>query len=172
MSVSSLPKDWITLPFMRLLFQNLIVEERAEIRAATLSAWRLVLTILRSQPGWMESMLTQSVQLEWYAVLMMPLGMPLDVSSFYDPLVSAGGQDTPERHNVDKNMLTQDLALVPVQIVLCARVAAATALAYIVSVWPINVRTSVLSSVVHANHNLLDPRGDIPTYPDALHRLQ
>ncbi|THH31546.1 hypothetical protein EUX98_g2662 [Antrodiella citrinella] len=136
MSVPSLSKEWITLPFLKLLFQNLIVEERPEIREATLSAWRLVLSILRATPGWMESILTQQVQLEWYAILMMPLGMPLEVSTFYDPLVSAGGMDTPERHNVDKNMLAQDLALVPVGTVLCARVATATALAHIVVVWP------------------------------------
>ncbi|TCD70588.1 TATA-binding protein-associated factor mot1 [Steccherinum ochraceum] len=136
MSVASLPKDWISLPFMRLLFQNLVVEERTDIRESTLSAWRLVLSILRASAGWMETMLAQQVQLEWYAVLMMPLGMPLDTATFYDPLVSAGGQDTPERHNVDKNMLAQDLALVPMEIVLRARVAAATALANIVAVWP------------------------------------
>ncbi|KAH8102965.1 SNF2 chromatin remodeling protein [Cristinia sonorae] len=137
MSVSSLPKNWITLPFMRLLLQNLIVEERPDIRQATLSAWRMVLSILRATPGWMESVLTQQLQLEWYAVLMMPLGMPLDVSSFYDPLDLTGRHDAPERHNVDKNMLAQDLALVPVETVLCARVAAATALANVIAVWPI-----------------------------------
>ena len=169
MSVPSLPKDWIAVPFLRLLFQNLIVEERADIRRATLAAWRLVLSILRAKPKELESMLTQPLQLEWYAVLMMPLGMPLDVATFYDPLVSAGGHDTPERHNVDKNMLAQDLVLVPVGTVLCARVSAATALAHIVAVWPIDVSTAVYTILSLLISKTIDFGRDVPPHSYALH---
>jgi len=132
MTVPTLPKDWMALPFLRLLYQNLVVEERSDIRDATLSAWRLVLSTLSAVSGWMESLITQQVLLEWYAILMTPLGLPLDASSFYDPTVSSDH----ERHNVDKNMLAQDLALVSVEIVLKARTAAASALAYIIAFWP------------------------------------
>ncbi|EMD34416.1 hypothetical protein CERSUDRAFT_117290 [Gelatoporia subvermispora B] len=134
MTVPTLPKDWISVNFLRLLFQNLIVEERSDVRDATLTAWRLVLTILAVTPGWMETLITQQVLLEWYAVIMTPLGLPLDASTFYDPTSTI---DPGERHNVDKNMLAQDLSLVTVETVLKARIAAATALAYVVVFWPV-----------------------------------
>lgn len=136
MTVPTLPKDWISVNFLRLLFQNLIVEERSDVRDATLTAWRLVLTILAVTPGWMETLITQQVLLEWYAVIMTPLGLPLDASTFYDPTSTI---DPGERHNVDKNMLAQDLSLVTVETVLKARIAAATALAYVVVFWPVTV---------------------------------
>ena len=138
MTVPTLPKDWISGPFLRLLFQNLIVEERADVRDATLSTWNMVLTILRSEDGWMESSITQQLLLEWYAVLMTQMGMPLDVSTFYDPLV-ANGADATERHNVDKNMLTQDLSLISTEVVLQARVAGSKAMAAVVNFWPYTV---------------------------------
>lgn len=140
MNVPSLPKDWIPGPFLRLLFQNLIVEERSDVRDATLSTWNEVLAILRSTDGWMETAITQQLLLEWYAVLMTPLGMPLDVSTFYDPLSVANGIDAAtERHNVDKNMLAQDLSLISTEIVLQARVAAAKAMAFVITFWPQSV---------------------------------
>ncbi|OBZ75174.1 hypothetical protein A0H81_04814 [Grifola frondosa] len=86
MTVSSLPRGWISIPFLRLLFQNLLVEERLDIREAT------------------------------------PLSLNKSCLN--------------ERHNVDKNMLAQDLAMISIEIVLKARIAASTALAYIVAVWP------------------------------------
>ncbi|KAI0747594.1 SNF2 chromatin remodeling protein [Daedaleopsis nitida] len=136
MTVQSLPRSWISVPFLRLLFQNLLVEERSDIREATLTTWREVLTILSATSGWMESSFMQQVLLEWYAVLMTPLGLPLDASSFYDPVVGAESGGPPERHNVDKNMLAQDLSLVSVEVVIQARLAASAALAHIIAFWP------------------------------------
>ncbi|TFY59920.1 hypothetical protein EVJ58_g5470 [Rhodofomes roseus] len=138
MTVTSLPKDWMILPYLRLLYQNLIVEERSDIRDTTLATWRLVLSILSSVDGWLESLVTQQVLLEWYAVLMTPLGLPLDASAFYDATAAMEQDGVSERHNVDKNMLAQDLALVSVETVLKARVAAASALAHIIASWPSN----------------------------------
>ncbi|TFK86254.1 SNF2 chromatin remodeling protein [Polyporus arcularius HHB13444] len=136
MTVPSLPRAWISIPFLRLLFQNLLVEERSDIREATLTTWREVLSILSTTSGWMESSLTQQVLLEWFAVLMTPLGLPLDGSSFYDPTVGADNGGPSERHNVDKNMLAQDLSLVSVEVVIQARLAASEALAHIIAFWP------------------------------------
>lgn len=137
MTVPSLSRDWITGEFLRLLFQNLIVEERMDIRAATLETWQIALSILSSTHGWMESLLTTQVLLEWYAVLMTPLGMPLDITTFFDPLLNANANGhATERHNVDRNMIAQDLSLISVEIVLCARIAAGTALANVITFWP------------------------------------
>ncbi|KAI8999034.1 SNF2 chromatin remodeling protein [Trametes punicea] len=139
MTVESLPRTWITVPFLRLLFQNLIVEERSDIRQATLTAWRETLSILSATSGWLESCITQQLLLEWYAVLMTPLGLPLDASTFYDPTVGADSGGPSERHNVDKNMLAQDLSLIPIEVVIQARLAASSALAHIIASWPLTV---------------------------------
>jgi TATA-binding protein-associated factor len=113
MTVSSLPKDWIGAPTLRLLFQNLIVEERSDIRDASLDAWRKALTIIADRPGWLESVCTQQLILDWYASMMTPLGVAIDPRTLYHPLVDLDGHDSaPERHNVDKNMLAQDLSLI------------------------------------------------------------
>ena len=147
MSVPSLPRDWLTVEYLRLLFQNLIVEERHDIRDATLEAWNLVLSILTSAEQWIEAVISQSLLLEWYAVMMTPLGTPLDISTFYDAALARNGADNAaERHNVDKNMIAQDMALVPLEVVISARVAAATALAYVTAVWPVEVCSSNIHS--------------------------
>ncbi|KAF9019159.1 hypothetical protein BDZ89DRAFT_1139528 [Hymenopellis radicata] len=86
-AVESLPRDWIDTAFLRLLFQNLIVEERPDIRDATLQTWRM------------------------------------------------------GRRSCDGNVLSQDLALISLEITLKARVAA-TALAHLITFWPGEIVTS------------------------------
>lgn len=174
--VSSLPRGWISAPFLRLVFQNLLVEERTDIRDATLSAWNLVLDILSATGDWLESLIDQQLLLDWYASLMTPLGLPLDVSSFFDPILEADRTGISERHNVDKNMVAQDMSLVTPQTVLRARVAAATALAYIIAVWPTNVGPSCFIIVVVLTvHHYSGPttiyRGSLPSATHALHRF-
>lgn len=141
MTVSSLPRDWIAPSFLRLLFQNLVVEERSDIRDATLTTWRTALSILSASSGWLENVVSQQLLLEWYAILMTPLGVAIDTLAFYHPTVAADGIDAaPERHNVDKNMLSQDLSLVSVEITIKARLAGAMALALLMAFWPTTVR--------------------------------
>ncbi|KIJ63251.1 hypothetical protein HYDPIDRAFT_113216 [Hydnomerulius pinastri MD-312] len=137
MTVPSLPRDWIATPLLRLLFQNLIVEERQDIRSASLSAWKTALEILSATSGLMKKIVKQQTTLEWYALMMTPLGVAIDSSAFYNPMFAEDGNDAvPERHNVDKNMLAQDLALISPEVILQARIAAATALAYLIVYWP------------------------------------
>jgi TATA-binding protein-associated factor len=138
MTVSSLPRDWIAAPFLRLLLQNVIVEERSDIRDASLLAWKTALSILASTAGWMESVITQQLILDWFAITMTPLGVPIETSGFYRPVPTMDGT-TPEHHNVDKNMLAQDLTLITVEVTLQARVAAANALSYLIAFWPVLV---------------------------------
>ena len=139
MSVSSLPRDWLTVEYLRLLFQNLVVEERSDVRDATLTAWRLVIDILSDGDAWLQALVTQQLLLDWYDVMMTPMGTPMDKSKFYDPAL-ASSVDPTERHNVDKNMLAQDLTLVSMEVVIQARISAASSLAYITARWPESVR--------------------------------
>jgi TATA-binding protein-associated factor len=142
MNVPSLPRDWIAPPFLRLLFQNLIVEERSDIRDASLAAWRTTFLIMATSPGWLEATVNQQLILEWYAVVMTPFGVAIDSSSFYRPSMATEGGVTHERHNVDKNMLAQDLSLITTEVILKARIASATALAYLITFWPNEVSLS------------------------------
>ena len=147
MNVPSLPKDWVTTPILRLLFQNLVVEERTDIRDATVAAWNTAIGLLHSRPGWMESAIASPQLLEWFETMMTPMGSPLDASGFYDPLFSGNGpQVAAERHNVDRNMLAQDLTLVSPDTVWKARIAAATAMAYLVASWNSSVRSGMYLS--------------------------
>lgn len=137
MQVQSLPRDWIHSPFLRLLFQNLVVEERLDIRDASLAAWNTALSILSSTPGSIESACTNAAILDWYDITLTPLGTPIDATKFYRPVI---GDTAPERHNVDKNMLAQDLSLISIKATLKARVAAAKALAQLMVFWSLSVR--------------------------------
>ncbi|KAG0705295.1 hypothetical protein DFH29DRAFT_1031866 [Suillus ampliporus] len=138
MTVTSLPREWIVTPFLRLLFQNLIVEERADIRAVTLTAWRTALEVVASVPGWMKKLVKQQTVLDWYSTMMTPLGAPIDCSTFHYPAFTEDECDTAplERHNVDRNMLAQDLSLVSAGVIMQARIAAATSMAYLMIYWP------------------------------------
>jgi len=142
MTVPTLSKEWVTERFLRLLFQNLVVEERSDVRDATLATWNTALETLSANYGYLENLVTQQVLLEWYAVLMTPLGVPIDASTFYHASSAADVDPAAERHPIDKNMLTQDMGLVPVEVIWKARLASAVALAKITALWPIGVRDS------------------------------
>ncbi|KAG6898919.1 hypothetical protein C0993_002768 [Termitomyces sp. T159_Od127] len=136
MGVSSLSREWIDTPFLRLLIQNLIVEERADIRDASLTAWKTAISIIAADPAWMCRVITQELILDWYAIIMTPLGVPLEPTKFYHAVIAADSGAPLERHNVDKNMLTQDPSLITPEITLKARISSATALAYLITLWP------------------------------------
>ncbi|KAJ3567398.1 hypothetical protein NP233_g6399 [Leucocoprinus birnbaumii] len=136
MAVPHLPRDWVSVSFLRLLFQNLICEDRSDIRDASLSAWRDAFCLLSSVPDFFSTHISQQLTLDWYAVAMTPIGIAIDTSTFHLPSNTSNGDAALERHNVDKNMLAQDLSLIPLEVIFKARVAAATALAYQLIYWP------------------------------------
>ena len=151
LKVKSLPRDWITAPFLRLLLQNLVVEEKAEIRDVTLATWRTAMEILSSLTTdagavWLECIVTPNLVLEWHEIVMTPLGTPIDISKFYFPSTHFHGSS--ERHNIDKSMLNQDLSLVSQELILKGRVTAATAIAILINAWPTAVRF-MLSGIIH-----------------------
>ena len=139
LKVNSLPRDWITAPFLRLLLQNLIVEEKAEIRDVTLATWRTAIRTLSSLTTdagalWLEYIVSASLVLEWHEIVMTPLGTPIDTNKFFFP--SADGYGSSERHNIDRSMLNQDLSLVSQELILRGRITAATAIAILINSWP------------------------------------
>ena len=139
MAVPSLPREWIAAHFLCLLFQNLICEEREDIRAATSQAWKRALLILSGGPTNVEAMVDQQLALDWFATLMTPIGLEIDTTKFYRPSIVQSNENLPERHNVDRNMLAQDLSLVSLEVIMKARVAAAAAMSELILRWPAEV---------------------------------
>lgn len=138
LQVPSLSKDWITDSFLRILFQNLVIEERRDIRDASLQIWKTAIRVLsglttESGTAWLEWIISPGLVLEWHEIVMTPLGTPIDTGKLYTPALQS---DSTERHNVDKAMLSQDFSLVSQELVLKGRVAAATAIAYLINAWP------------------------------------
>ncbi|CAO1627101.1 unnamed protein product [Jaminaea pallidilutea] len=118
-------RDWIDERLFRLLFQNLIVEEKLPIRAATEKTWHVALSATTTQPGWLESLLAPHLA-AFGRILMTPLGTPFEYRLFYS--VAAAGSSDESRYNVDKSILAQDLSLVGVDTVIRGRLGATHAL--------------------------------------------
>ncbi|KIJ44189.1 hypothetical protein M422DRAFT_228203 [Sphaerobolus stellatus SS14] len=139
LQVPSLTRDWVNDNFLRLLFQNLVLEEKNEIRDVTLATWRTaiqVLSALHTESGvaWLEYIVVPNLVLEWHEIVMTPLGTPIDSQRMYNPTGSM--VDGSERHNIDKAMLSSDFSLVSQELVLKGRIAAASAIANLINAWP------------------------------------
>ena len=134
LSVPNFPDDWITPPTLRLLFQNLVVEERSDVRDLTLQAWRAAVLRLKPNEARLLDTLGPLIR-EWFEVVMTPLGTPIDGGL---PLHHSR-IGTEHGYNVDKSMLAQDMSLVSMETILRARVIASQALAIVLSLWPVQV---------------------------------
>lgn len=158
--------EWLDERVYRLVFQNLVVEEKQQLLEKTLAVWRDltirglvdVSLVLTSTQNWLGS---------WFEVAMTPVGQPLDVAThFYKPpgafglggsvtvdVVSKkggfkkdsksstsgsreGSIDADASHNLDAGMIAQDFSLITVDQVMRCRVACAVALGMAMSMWP------------------------------------
>lgn len=115
LSVAQLPRDWVRSETLSLLFQNLVLEDRAEIRQVTFQA----LTTAFEHTN-LDDTVGPSIA-DWYSIVMTPIGQPLDDTLFV-------GQRS-RGHDIDKAMFAGDMGLMTVDTVLETRIAAAKALA-------------------------------------------
>lgn len=111
---SSLNTDWMNGELLSLLFQNLVLEEREDIREVSLAAFSAALTFVDP---------TEKVA-NWYNIVMTPIGTPLNPSFF----VTTGRKAL---HNVDKHMMASDMSLLSMDTVLQTRLTAAKGLALV-----------------------------------------
>ena len=115
--------DWMFDRFFSLLFQNLVLEDRSDIRAVTFDALIAAVTEV-NQNGGLD--VTVGCNLEdWYEIAMTPIGLPLDSSLFVRAGKGSSG------YNVDKPVLAGDVSLVPIEKMLETRISAAKALAFL-----------------------------------------
>ncbi|KAI5824142.1 hypothetical protein K523DRAFT_401828 [Schizophyllum commune Tattone D] len=129
LNVPALPKDWISAPFLQLVYQNLLVEERADFRETSL-----------------ESLVPRELLFDRFETVKIPLGPPLNTAGFFLPAVHAYGNI--ECHNVDKNMIDQDQVLINLDVVRKARIACASALAGLLMTWPADAFTTAFEPLL------------------------
>ncbi|GAC99874.1 hypothetical protein PHSY_007477 [Pseudozyma hubeiensis SY62] len=127
LTVPSLPKDWIDERVLRLLFQNLVVEEKLPIRRASADAWGHALAHVAGDAVTVQTLLGPYI-VNFFRIVMTPLGSPIDFALFYSASFGSTSHADANRHNVDKGILTQDLSLIGVDAVIRGRLSAAEAL--------------------------------------------
>jgi TATA-binding protein-associated factor len=152
--IPSLARDWITRPVFELLFQNLVLEERDDIRKATAQVWDVAI----AQAGHLQPQspvpeaeaeaeptglapLLQEVVYNWLCMLATPIGEALNSTYFFYPT-----QRGEEAHNVDKSAMQQDLSLIGLEVVYRGRLEAARAMGVLIAAWPAEVRVYGLGS--------------------------
>ncbi|MCO5565264.1 hypothetical protein L7F22_018937 [Adiantum nelumboides] len=131
LSNPAMPTSWIDERLVRLAYQNLIVEERLSIREASLKVWTSSLQIIVKN-GKVEKTIEPHIT-KFFTILMTPLGTAIDFALFYK---APNAFTSREQHNVDKDILTQDLALVGVDTVIRGRLGAAKVLGSVLAVSP------------------------------------
>ena len=150
LQLPSIDHSWADARLLRLLFQNLIVEDKLEIRTTTARAW---CTTLALNPAGLAQVAGPHLD-AWFRIVATPIGVPVDTTLFWSAKQSLSGQGAVV-HNVDKAILGQDLALVSVEAVMRGRVAGAVALGTLIAAWPKGV--SLCSTEV------IDPNSDTLT---------
>lgn len=120
-----LAKDWLDDRLFRLLFENLMLEERSDVRSVTLTAWRTALAVAdRTDSTLWPNILPHFVN--WFSLALAPINGPLPRALFLMARTLEG-----ESHIVDKGMMAGDMSLLSWDIVIRNRLEATDALAEI-----------------------------------------
>lgn len=114
---------WHSPTLFALLFQNLVLEERPEIRSISYAALVSALEIANQRGSDTLRDLIEDNLGDWYQIVMTPPGAKIEPSLLTRVAKSSSS------HNVDKAMLEGDLSLVDVETVMETRLLGAKALA-------------------------------------------
>jgi TATA-binding protein-associated factor len=121
-----LASEWMNADVLHLLYRNLVLEERPDIRGETMLAWNSALHVIRARPDFLATDVLPYVA-GWLNICLTPISMPLEPHLFHQ-VVSRSSAST---HDVDKSILRADFALVSPETILRNRVDAIIALAEI-----------------------------------------
>ena len=143
--------EWVDDRVVRMVYQNMIVEERKEVLELSLTVMTALIDHMASMDSsaLMTSVIHPHLQ-TFFSMLLTPIGTPLDTRLFYSPTghgVAAVVVEAPRAgrkaqatqnhsHNVDVGMLKQDLALVSAASVIRCRLTASKALGLMMAGWP------------------------------------
>ena len=145
LELPSIDHSWADERLLRLLFQNLVVEDKLEIRETTMRAWKSCFTVSAVEDATRLATNAGPHIDKWFAVLSTPIGTAINPALFWSAKVSLSGQGG-YVHNVDKAILNQDLSLVSVEAVMRGRIAGAVALGNLMAAWPSAVSCDTLVS--------------------------
>lgn len=123
-TVPELPRsDWLDGYFMSLLYENLVLEERTDIRTTSFTALEAALNESRyDASGELEADIESHLQ-DWYSLVMIPVGAEMHHSYF------SGKRKAPTGHDIDKHMMAGDMTILSPEFVMQTRLAGAMALA-------------------------------------------
>ncbi|KAF9103655.1 TATA-binding protein-associated factor mot1 [Mortierella sp. AM989] len=159
--------EWVDERVVRMVFQNLIVEEKKDILAVSLTVMKALIDHMTASESSASITTIVGPHLQkLFTTLLTPIGTPLDTHLFYSPT----GQGTavvveaPSRgrkaqaaqshsHNVDMGMLKQDLALVSTESVIRCRLNASKALGLIMAGWPQDQLEASFYGILQPNFN-------------------
>ncbi|BGP38652.1 TATA-binding protein-associated factor mot1 [Rhodotorula kratochvilovae] len=149
LQLPSIDPSWVDARLLRLVFQNLILEERLDIRAASEAAWVACLAHAQRVPNGVQQLVAhaQPNLAAWFALLYSPIGTPINTTLLWSPTASLSGQGG-VTYNVDKPMLNQDLALVSIEAITRGRVSGATALGRLLVGWPAETNDAAFAPFV------------------------
>ncbi|KPV76382.1 uncharacterized protein RHOBADRAFT_52398 [Rhodotorula graminis WP1] len=149
LELPSIDPSWVDERLLRLLFQNLILEERPEIRMASETAWVACLAHARRVPNGLPQLVAhvQPHLAAWFALLHSPIGTPISSSLLWSPVKSLSGQGG-VTYNVDKPMINQDLALVSVEAITRGKASGAQALGQLLATWPVESHDAAFAPYV------------------------
>lgn len=130
--------SWVDERVLRLVFQNMLVEERWEIRSLSNEVWNGMIDQLIEDSRTVDTLLSivRSNVEGWIQLVATPRTQKMDVNLFFTAVHTSKhmtSQDLSLIHNVDKSVMAQDLSLVSIDDIMRGRLAASTALGYLMS---------------------------------------
>ncbi|KAF9923701.1 TATA-binding protein-associated factor mot1 [Linnemannia zychae] len=161
--------EWVDEKVVRMVYQNLIVEEKKEILELSLKVMAALIEHMVSPQSTVSITSIMGPHLQsMFTLLLTPIGTPLDTRLFYSPTgqgaltsvtttTSARGRKAQSAqthsHNVDIGMLRQDLALVSTASVIRCRLTASKALGLAMAAWPENQLEGSFWHLLQPNFN-------------------
>ncbi|KAG0310055.1 TATA-binding protein-associated factor mot1 [Dissophora globulifera] len=144
--------EWVDEKVVRMVYQNLIVEEKKEILDLSLKVMTALICHISGteSPTSITDIVGPHLQ-TFFTILLTPIGTPLETRLFYSPTghgtavaiestAARGGRRAQaaqsHSHNIDIGMMKQDLALVSTASVIRCRLNASKALGLIMASWP------------------------------------
>jgi hypothetical protein len=130
-----LPKDWITPQTLHLIFRNILLEERQDVRELSIRTWNHAIDHLDNS-GFYLACIEPFIQ-EWFNLALIPTVDGYTSLAFAK--ANVGARRDADAHDVDKAMMASDFSLIDEDLVLRNRLDAVVALTRVACLGHANV---------------------------------